>query len=162
MYPTTFLGVLPVDDARMAAALYRSFPKDGVLSADAREIDYCRAAVDPEAVTLLDGSETPASGQIWVYTNKPNRIGSPTPDIPIVQSYVDIFITGCLDLHELVTDPNIDFVRECVRTTQRWSEHWVNDRIYPRRPFKHQPRAFEIDKALNNLLPDYYNKVRIE
>jgi len=162
VYPTTFLGVQPEAGAEMAAAIYRSFPKDGALSADARELDYCRAAVDPAGVTMLDGSATPASGQIWVYVNKPDKNAAPTPDIPIVQSYVDIFIIGCLDLHKRLADPNIDFVEKCVRTTQGWSEHWVNDRIYPRRPFRNQPRAFEIDNALRQLLPNLYPKVRIE
>ena len=162
VYPTTFLGVLPVEGAEMAAAIYRSFPEDGVLSSDAREIDYCRAAVDPASVTMLDGSSLAEESQIWVYTNKPDKIADPSADFPIVQSYVDIFITGCLDMQTLVADPAVDFVEKCVRTTQGWSEHWVNDRIYPRRPFKYQPRAFEIDKALKALLPNLYPMVRIE
>ena len=120
------------------------------------------AAVTSAAVTMLDGSETPVSGQIWVYVNKPDKIATPTPDIPIVQSYVDIFIAGCLDLQERVANQNVDFVAACVRTTAGWSEHWVNDRIYPRRPYKEQPRAFEIDEALRRLLPNLYPKVRIE
>ena len=162
IYPTTFLGVLPVEGAEMAAAIYRSFPDDGILSSDARELDYCRAAVDPGGVTVLDGSKLPEMSQIWVYTNKPDKIGAPTPDHPIVQSYVDIFITGCLDMQALVVDQSIDFVERCVRTTQGWSEHWVNDRIFPRRPFRHQPRAFDIDRALLRLLPNLYPTLRIE
>jgi hypothetical protein len=45
VYPTTFLGAQLSKPAQMVAALYRDFLKDGNLGADAREIDYCRAAV---------------------------------------------------------------------------------------------------------------------
>ncbi len=44
VYPTTFLGEQPSKSTQMVAALYRDFLKDRKLGADAREIDYCRAA----------------------------------------------------------------------------------------------------------------------
>ena len=47
-YPTTYLGVERSGSATMVAALYRDFlDDDGKLASDAREIDYCRDAVDP-------------------------------------------------------------------------------------------------------------------
>jgi hypothetical protein len=79
-----------------------------------------------------------------------------------VQFYVDIFMTGCLQLQDRVTDPDFDFVEQCIRTTDDWLEHWINDRIYPRRPFHYQPKAFEIDRYLNRLLPEYVDAVQIE
>lgn len=81
---------------------------------------------------------------------------------PIVQSYVDIFITGCLQMQARVTEPAFDFVEQCVLTTEGWSKHWVNDRIYPRRPFHYQPNAFKIDGYLNRLLPEFVQEMRIE
>ena len=55
------------------AALYRDFLNtEGKLSSDAREIDYCRAAVDPANTKMLDGSKVPASSEIWTYTTKPS------------------------------------------------------------------------------------------
>lgn len=162
VFPTCYLGVQQSKSARMVAALYRSFPKEGVLTADAREIDYCRVAVDPDSVTMLDGSPVPANSQIWVYANKPETLAAPDAGNPIVQSYVDIVITGCLELQELVKDPDIDFVEQFVKTTKGWSKHWVNDRLYPRRPYIHQPKAWEIDSALKKHLPELYQNIRIE
>jgi len=163
VYPTTFLGSQPSESATMVAALYRDYPgKDGKLASDAREIDYCRAAVEPATITMLDGSTGPISGQVWIYINKPETLKLPDAGHPIVQSYVDIFITGCLQLQTLVTDPEFDFVEQCILTTDGWSESWVNDRINPRRPFHYQPKAFQIDKYLNRLLPEYVDAVRIE
>jgi hypothetical protein len=49
-----------------------------------------------------------------------------------------------------------------VLTTQGWSTHWVNDRIYPRRPFMYQPSAGEIDQRLNTLLPEIVDAIKIE
>ena len=163
VYPTTFLGAQPSESATMVAALYRDFlDKDGRLASDAREIDYCRTAVDSAAITMFDGSSVPTSSEIWIYVNKPEKLAPPNTDYPIVQSYVDIFITGCLQLQARVTDPEFDFVEQCILTTDGWSESWVNDRIYPRRPFHYQPKAFEIDRYLNQLLPEYVDTVKIE
>jgi hypothetical protein len=67
VYPTTFLGAQPSESATMVAALYRDFlDEDGDLASDAREIDYCRAAVDSAAITMLDGSTVPTSSEIWI------------------------------------------------------------------------------------------------
>jgi hypothetical protein len=162
VYPTTFLGVQPSAGTRMVAALYRDFPQDGKLGADARERSYCRLAVDPAAINMFDGSTVPVSSQIWVYATKPELIAKPDKSYPITQSYVDIFIAGCLQLQARVSEPNVDFVEQCIRTTDGWSKHWVNDRIYPRRPFMYQPNAWEIDQYLIRLLPDFANAIPIE
>jgi len=162
VYPTTYLGVQPSKSARMAAALYRDFLKEGRLASDAREIDYCRVAVAPEQVEMLDASSLPSPSQIWIYVNKPDTLAAPDSEYPIVQSYVDIFITGCLELQDRVADKKVDFVEACVRTTDGWSEHWVNDRLMPRRAYHHQPRAFEIDQHLKRLLPEIFPAIKIE
>lgn len=163
VYPTTYLGVTAVESAAMAAALYRDFlDADGNLASDARELDYCRAAVEPAKVRMLDGSVVPAGSEIWIYVTKPTSLALPDSNHPIVQSYVDIFITGCLQLQERVGDPDLDFVEQCILTTDGWSPHWVNDRVYPRRPFGAQPNAFKIDHYLNTLLPEIVKEIRIE
>ena len=162
VYPTTYLGVQPSKSARMVAAVYRSLLKDGKLGADAREIDYCRVAVAPGSIEMLDNSTLPSPSQIWIYVNKPETLASPDADNPLVQSYVDIFITGCLELQPRVAEPAMDFVAECVRTTEGLSRHWVNDRLMPRRAYHHQPRAWEIDQNLERLLPERVEQIKIE
>ena len=162
IYPTTYLGVEPAKSARMAAALYRSFLEDGELQSDAREFSYCRAAVEPAAIQMLDGSTVPSPAEIWIYVDKPESLAPPAAHYPITQSYVDIFITGCMELQDRVFEPGFDFVEQCVVTTRGWSKHWVNDRLQPRRPYIHEPRAFEIDGHLKRLLPAFVDSVRIE
>jgi hypothetical protein len=162
VYPTTFLGVRPSTSASMVAVLYRAFLDNGKLGADARERSYCRIAVEPDSINMLDGSTVPSASQIWIYVTKPDLVAPPDDQYPITQSYVDIFMTGCLQLQARVSESHIDFVEQCVRTTEGWSTHWVNDRIYPRRPFMNQPNAWQIDQHLNTLLPEIVGAVKIE
>jgi hypothetical protein len=162
IYPTCYLGVQLSKSATMVAALYRSFPEDGKLGADAREIDYCRVAVDPASIKMLDGSSVPTDSQVWIYVNKPGTLKQADAENPIVQSYVDIVIIGCMELQTRVADSEFDFVEQFVKTTGGWSKHWVNDRLMPRRPYIHQPKAWEIDSRLQILLPEFVKEVRIE
>jgi hypothetical protein len=159
---TTYLGVQAKQGALMVAALYRDFGGQDIVNTDARESYYCRDAVDPERIRMLDGSTVPTTGQIWVYVNKPDAIAPPDEDFPIVQSYVDIFLTGCLELRERVVGQNQDFAVQCIKTTSGWSPHWVNDRLYPRRPFIYQPNAATIDQLLFENVPQAFKMIRIE
>jgi hypothetical protein len=84
----------------------------------------------------------------------------PSVRYPIAQSYVDIFLSGCLEQEERYNLK--DFARQCITTTTDWSEHWANDRIYPRQPFFYQPRSSAIDKLINEQLPNYFRQIYIE
>jgi hypothetical protein len=161
-FGTTYLGVQVKAGASMVAALYRNFAGPDILDTDQREFDYCRGEVDPGALRMLDGSAVPVPGQIWIYVSKPEAVDPPDADYPIVQSYVDIFITGCLQLAERVVGQNEDFAEQCIATTSGWSPHWVNDRLLPRRPFIHQPNVSEIDRLLFEHVPDAFGMIRIE
>lgn len=84
-----------------------------------------------------------------MYTVPPNRVGKPGKGHPITQSYVDIFLGGCLDVSEAYGIE--EFALECIRTTKGWSKYWINDRIMPRRPFEHQPQAERSMRFWNKL-----------
>ena len=146
----------------MVAALYRDFASQDILDTDQREAYYCRDDVDPGALRMLDGSAVPETGQIWIYVSKPDAVDPPDADYPIVQSYVDIFLNGCLQLAERVVDQNEDFAKQCITTTVGWSPHCVNDRRFPRRPFIDQPKAAEIDRLLFENVPEEFRMIRIE
>jgi len=160
-FSTTYLGVTAKAGAKMVAALYRVFDHAAFSAGDTREYVYCRAAVKPEQITMLDGSTPPANGEIWVYVLMPDQNRPANAQFPIIQSYVDIFLSGCLELQGLVVDPQYDLLAECITTTQGWPRHWVNDRIFPRRPF-HQPNAVQIDTKLHQMLPEQFEAIRLE
>lgn len=158
-FSTTYLGVSAKPSAVMNAVLVAVSDEADMASLDQREVSYCRARVGSVQVTSLDVPPVP-EGEIWIYVNQREHAAPPSQRYPIVQSYVDIFLSGCLQVERKY---RIDgFAKECLRTTRGWSKHWVNDRIYPRRPFAYQPDAGAIDALLNSELPAYFRAIRIE
>ena len=145
----------------MVAALYRVYDTVDFATGDTREYIYCRAPVDPAHISMLDGSAVPSLGRIWIYVLKPESSHAPDAGFPIIQSYVDIFLSGCMELARRVVVEDFDFLTACITTTKSWPLHWVNDRIYPRRPF-HQPNAARIDEILQRMLPEQFEAIRIE
>jgi hypothetical protein len=159
-FSTTFLGVLPDRNSRLNAVIYRVDAAE-LAATDGRERSYCRTGVAPGNVKPLEHDVTSApAGQIWIYVSRPDGVARPDAKYPIVQSYVDVFLTGCLEQQERFGLAG--FAAQCIATTADWSTHWVNDRIYPRRPFVFQPRAGQIDRLLSTQLPNYFARIRIE
>ena len=159
-FSTTYLGVLADRAGHINAVIYRVDPAE-LAATDRREISYCRMRVAPSDVKPLERGFSPMpDGQAWIYVNRPQGIATPSAEFPIVQSYVDIFLSGCFEQEERFGLAG--YARECIATTTDWSEHWVNDRIYPRRPFVHQPRAGQIDTLLSMEVPGPFARIRIE
>lgn len=73
----------------------------------------------------------------------------PSVDYPILQTYIDICILGCLEYGEA-------FASEFIQTTFLWSRYWLNERELARRPWLHQSRYVEIDNLLRQHLPQYF------
>lgn len=155
----TFLGVLADSKSRINAVLFSIPDESEIVNMDSREQGYCRDKIAASRIFMLDNSLIP-EGEFWIYVNRATNIARPSKALPIVQSYVDVFLSGCLQIER---NYSIDgFTRECVRSTHGWSKHWVNDRIYPRRPMAQQPNAKAIDKLLDTELPQYFRTMRIE
>lgn len=158
-FSTTFLGVVQRTESTLNAAIY-TIDATEINTMDKREFSYCRLAVEPENYSLLKQDIALPLGQTWIYVNKPDTIATANSRYPIVQSYVDIFLSGCMELEQRFELK--DFTKQCLVTTNNWSTQWVNDRIYPRRPFIYQPKARKIDQLLNEHLPQYFQHIRIE
>jgi len=79
----------------------------------------------------------------------------PSCSFPILQTYVDVCITGCLEHGE-------EFAREFIRTTFKWAPHWLNERELARRPWLHQGNYVQVDQLLREEVPDYYKCRRLE
>ncbi|RFC32842.1 MAG: hypothetical protein DID92_2727745074 [Candidatus Nitrotoga sp. SPKER] len=158
-FSTTFLGVVQRKESELNAAIY-IIDVTEISTMDKREFSYCRLAVEPENYSLLKQDISLSPGQTWIYVNKPDTIAIANRRYPIVQSYVDIFLSGCLELEQRFELK--DFTKQCLATTSNWSTQWVNDRIYPRRPFIYQPKARQIDQLLNEHLPQYFQHIHFE
>jgi hypothetical protein len=52
------------------------------------------------------------------------------------------------------------YADKCLNTTTGWNKHWVNDRIFPRRPFFHQPYAAKVDTLLAKMIPEEFDRYK--
>jgi hypothetical protein len=124
-------------------------------------VDQSTFRNDPSAVKMLDGSPGPPQGEIWYFASKSKKTAN--AEHPIVQSYVDICIDGCLEIeamYPLARDAH--FAEQFVKTCTDWKTPWINDRIFPYRPFIYMPRASKIDEILSKYLPDdLFRKITI-
>tara|TARA_B100000683_G_C12421794_1_gene528137 strand:- start:175 stop:846 length:672 start_codon:yes stop_codon:yes gene_type:complete len=159
-FKITFLGVVRAPQDDFNAVIFK-LPRqpEAIHAYDQRERSYCRHALQPEEIQSLTSQALPP-GQWWIYLSKKKILQKPSQRYPIVQSYVDLFLKGCLEQakrHHLK-----HFAQTCIQTTHYWSNHWVNDRIYPRRPFIHEPHAVTIDHLLKQFVPQPFKHIRIE
>ncbi|HEU4678720.1 MAG TPA: gamma-glutamylcyclotransferase family protein [Terrimicrobiaceae bacterium] len=145
----TYLGAVLEKDAICNGVIFPVSPES--LSAyNQREVGYEPARIDASQISTLDGSPTP-EGDVWFYGNKEKKL--PSSDHPIVQSYVDVCLDGCLEieaLYPLARQGN--FAEQFIKTTSDWQPPWINDRIYPWRPFVYVPRAAQIDALIQEVL----------
>ncbi len=159
-FSTTFLGVVEDMKSQLNAVIFKVPSAAAVTHYDEREKVYCRIPVSSDAIEILNHKPKP-QGQVWMYIS---QMGSSAVNAsnhyPIVQSYVDIFLSGCLDIENQYHLKN--FANNCIDSTSGWSKYWVNDRIYPRRPFVYQPKAEQIDELLERNLPHYFHSIKIE
>lgn len=154
-YKATFLTLLKDQESSINAVYYPVADYD-ILETDEREMGYCRILVPKPDIQALGLKDLP-EGKYWIYAQKDNHIYLPNKEYPIVQSYVDIFLDGCIQIDKTYNIPQ--FLEECISKTHGWPIEpgsWVNDRQHPRRPFA-TANAFNIDKILSKNFKDYYH-----
>ena len=118
---------------------------------DIRERLYHRVVIPHHAVTMLSGEILPA-GSIWTYVV--SQPGYPSESCPLIQSYIDVILTGCLAISP-------DFAATFIDTTIGWHPAWLEDRARPRYPrAMSDVSASEIDALLQARLPDAFRQRR--
>ncbi len=147
----TYLGAVVDQNATTNGVIY-PVTDDELVANDAREADYQRILIPRSNIKLLDGRSEAAEGEYYFYANKPNSERRANEKHPIVQSYVDICVDGCLEI-EAMYPLATNFAEQFIKTCTDWKTPWINDRIFPYRPFIHVPRAFKIDTLLRDFLP---------
>ena len=165
---TTFLGCIKDSKSIVNGVIYK-VNEEEIKNIDSREKGYSRELIEIKAIDFLfDIKDT--NIKVWTYLNEFKnfemlRNNFPDKEFPIVQSYVDICINGCLEIEaKFDKAKEIDFTRMFIETTEYWNKFWANDRIYPRRAFIYRPNAGTIDKYLKHFLKDksLFNKIYIE
>jgi hypothetical protein len=160
-FAPTYLGAVP-DAGHICNGVVFSITADGLVAYDKRESGYKREKIPQANITMLDGSGAPPEGEIWFYASTNERPAS--PQFPIVQSYVDICLNGCMQIEATYPLAKAKkYADMFIKTSLGWSEYWVNDRIYPRRPFIYEPNAYTIDQLLQDALgKELFSKIQIE
>ena len=112
----------------MNAIYYKSSSK-GIAATDLREASYRRVEVPRGDITPL-GIKVLPKGDYWMYVKDFKDAQLPTRKFPILQSYADVFMTGCLQTQ--AEFGLTEFGKLCFTTTYNWDlANWVNDRINP-------------------------------
>jgi gamma-glutamylcyclotransferase (GGCT)/AIG2-like uncharacterized protein YtfP len=158
---TTYLGAVPDPDSNCNGVIFQ-VSQQQLEAFDKRESGYDRKRIDQNNVIMLDGSKSAPEGDIWFYASKEKHYVS--PEFPIVQSYVDICLNGCLELEATyVQAKEAGFAETFLKTCANWSKYWVNDRIYPRRAFIYVPNASRIDELIKRVLgEEMFSSIQIE
>lgn len=166
---TTFLGCVKATKDSFVNGIIYEVSQEELNELDKREKGYKRILVTSEAIedyfSIINSTDN-----VFVYSNEflnnniPNE-SLPTRDYPIVQSYVDMCIHGCIEIESAHNSPLIkDFTKDFIQSTKYWSKWWVNDRIFPRRPFIYRPDAYKIDELLKLYLDNknLFNSIYFE
>ncbi len=155
---STFLGIEKLQDSRVNCIIFE-IENSLVPILDKREFLYNREKVDFNDIEFTtDTFKMSKDDDIWIYmTKEPVK---PSTEYPIIQSYVDACISGCLEIEEKFNLEN--FAVDFIKTTQQWSSSWLNDRIFPRAPHIHEPDAYRIDILLNQNINQFFTKITIE
>ncbi|MEO0561158.1 MAG: gamma-glutamylcyclotransferase family protein [Chloroflexota bacterium] len=162
-FSTCFLGVQQQPGARCNGVVYALKEHDFV-QLDKRERMYNRVQIPIEDMHFLDGSDgLPDNAVVWTYAVPDALRTIPTPDFPIIQSYVDTCINGCFEVEEAYPLAKAaDYARMFIEETADWSHYWENDRMWPRRPWSTVPRAFQIDGFLQEMLPELFAMIKLQ
>lgn len=150
----TYLGAVEEEGTSTNGVVYRVSQAE-FEAYEQRETGYVTTEVDGSRITFYDGRTSVPDARFYYFATKTPR--APSASHPIVQSYVDIVMTGAMEQeanYPLALEAG--FVEAFVRETTDWSPHWINDRLYPYRPFAEVPAASRIDALLTERFPDLY------
>ena len=151
----TYLGLLKDNRYNTTGLLY-SVSAEDLISTDEREkgAGYLYETLSKDDLKVFSNANIPDNANIRVYVSAPDHIDSPTKRFPIVQSYVDVFLGGAIEIEE--NNPELrNFSLNTCKQTYGWNGGWVNDRPYPRhRAGFLSLRAEKIDDLLYQCLKD--------
>jgi len=122
-------------------------------SFDVREKAYTRVLVPTEHLEAVAGPLLPANtrtshmplpqDKVYTYIQKPDACFAANRDFPIIQTYVDACLSGCLAWG------GETLMQDFVLNTLWWSPFFLNDCPLSRRPWLHRRHYVEVDELLS-------------
>lgn len=120
--PWTALGAYECENYTCNGTL---FPVDDeqLKLLDIRESGYIRNEIEKKNISIIKGYGIPKNSIIYYYSVDPSNIKNPSSLCPIIQTYVDICMVGCIDIDYLLGNKNYEFTNEFVNTTYNWKKN---------------------------------------
>ncbi|WP_051207443.1 gamma-glutamylcyclotransferase family protein [Saccharospirillum impatiens] len=143
-YGATALGAHQDDQAHCNGVVF-AVDEDNLARFDQREQGYDRVRIDWRQVDNLSQTPLPTHHTLWAYVG--TQADHPLPERPILQTYLDVILNGCLAISP-------DFAERFIDSTTPW-QHLHDDRQapgYPRALADHR-RHPDIDALLQRTLP---------
>ncbi len=153
----TRLGVAPSDGERFNGILI-SLPPGKLKYLDRQAYQECRMKIDRAMLSSMNDKNIPENGDIWVYQVQKKYQAGPVGEYQILQSNVDVFLTGCIEQADRFSIKN--FADLCMTSTNDWSTQWANDR---RRPFDKKivkTKNRQVNQLLEKHLGSIYDTVK--
>jgi hypothetical protein len=130
---------------------------------DRREVGYTRLELDSNHLIFEKENNSSKNNcctsfnirrdeKIWVYVPNSEFCAESNEDHPILQSYVDTVMQGCLHWG------GIQMARQFVETTDSWSSYFLNDTPSSRRPWLFRKEYNTIDAILRENSTTYFTE----
>ena len=156
----TALGIQREEGATHINGVLFRIKHDMLEGFDRREVGYDRVEVDRDCIELIppqssEGDEAHVNEthhvllniqmneKIWVYVPQETYCAEANEDHPILQSYVDTVMQGCLEWG------GERMAKKFVATTNHWSPYFLNDTPSSRRPWLFRKEYNTIDRILS-------------
>ena len=114
---------------------------EDLLKFDQREEGYERIKVPSNMIEAVGWQCLPTHEHTILLYVPREQEHQPNKYYPILQSYLDVVLIGCLKY-------GLDFTVEFLYSTGGWNQYWLNDRQVGRRPWLFQPKYKDVDTLL--------------
>lgn len=150
----TAVSIYPSKHKSINAVITEIDPLE-LTSYDERETNYTRVRIKNTDITSYITNMTLPNAIIWAYIINPGFSKPSSCIYPILQSYIDIILTGCSRISE-------KFMVDFIHSTSHWVNikdpryNWINDRNKPYYNFKCNKLCHKNNK-IDSLLKRYIN-----
>lgn len=157
----TALGLIPMNNqkysSKICGIIFPVSNTEALNAFDEREQGYERVLVNVKMVEInhnigchaakarakeLELFLQSTNVNIWTYVPTLACLSSPDDEYPILQTYVDVCLRGCLAWG------GEEYMKDFIRSTYGWSDFFLNDALLSRRPWLHRPDYKAVDTSL--------------
>jgi hypothetical protein len=147
------LGTYPKKNSIINCTIF-PVNENQLIELDSREKYYKKIEINYNDIEIIKGDKLNKKKKIFCYIIDKKLFKKPSLKYPILQSYIDICIKGCLYIDFILKNKNFEFTKQFIQNTYNWKKlkYWINDRIYSRRPYHYINNSLIIDKLLTNYI----------